>query len=60
MNFVYALTGLGMAVGMYMLPTLIASLRHHNVGGVAIVNVLTGWTVIGWFAALVMACGNRR
>ena len=59
MNVIYTLLGLSMMGGFYMLPTIIAGGRHHNPSGVAIVNVLTGWTVIGWFVALVMACGAR-
>lgn len=61
MSTVFAtLFGVMFLVGWYMLPTIIAGGRHHNVGGVAIVNVLTGWSIIGWFVALVMACGAKR
>lgn len=42
---------------LYMVPTIVASIRKvPNVGGVAVVNLLTGWSLIGWVAALVMAC----
>jgi Superinfection immunity protein len=44
---------------LYFIPLVVAAARSHNVGGVAIVNVLLGWTVIGWIAALIMACGNK-
>jgi hypothetical protein len=57
---IYDLIGFGISVSLYMFPTIIAHLRRHNTGGVAIINVLTGWTVIGWFVALVMACGARH
>jgi len=41
----------------YMLPWAIAATRgKSNHGAVAIVNLLLGWTLIGWVAALVMAC----
>ena len=44
----------------YFLPTFIASARQRpNTGGVFIVNLLTGWLVIGWIVALVMACGTN-
>jgi hypothetical protein len=47
----------GILISLYLIPTFIALLRHHhNVSGVVIVNVLTGWTGRGWIAALVMAC----
>lgn len=43
-------------LGLYFLPTIIAALRHtHNTGGVLLVNLFFGWTVIGWFVALLMA-----
>lgn len=43
-------------VMLYFLPTLVAALRRtHNVGAVFAVNLLVGWTVIGWFAALLWA-----
>jgi hypothetical protein len=44
--------------GLYMLPWAVAATRGKtNSGTVALVNVLLGWTVIGWIAALVMALG---
>lgn len=32
----------------YFVPTVIAMLRRHNVGGVFLVNLLLGWTFLGW------------
>ncbi|GAB3181886.1 hypothetical protein GCM10027060_13650 [Nesterenkonia halophila] len=43
----------------YFIPTAIAMLRRHNVGGVFLVNLLLGWTFLGWVAALVMACWSK-
>ncbi|WP_336921013.1 superinfection immunity protein [Aquipuribacter sp. SD81] len=41
----------------YMLPWAIAATRQRsNVGAIALLNVLVGWTFIGWVAALVMSC----
>jgi len=41
---------------LYWLPTIIAIVRHApSALGVAAVNFLFGWTVIGWFMALVWA-----
>ena len=40
----------------YFLPTIIAILRKkRNAGAVAVLNLLLGWTVIGWIVALVWA-----
>lgn len=42
---------------LYLLPWAVAYSRgKSNHDAIAVVNVLTGWTVIGWIVALVMAC----
>lgn len=44
-------------VGSYFLPAFIAMVRKMpNVGGIVVINLLLGWTGIGWVIALVMAC----
>lgn len=47
----------GLAV--YFIPTIIALARSHNIVGVLLVNLLVGWTFIGWLVALVMACSSK-
>ena len=43
----------------YFTPCIVAAARHKaNIGGVVVVNVLLGWTVLGWVVALVMACSG--
>ena len=47
---------------VYMLPTMNALLRRHaNTGAIATLNVLLGWTVLGWIGAVVwsMTCNVR-
>lgn len=46
---------------LYMLPWAIAEQRRmpNNVA-IALLNLLLGWTIVGWFAALFMACGNAN
>ena len=45
----------------YMLPWAIAATRgKSNAGVIAILNFFVGWTVIGWIASLVMACGAHQ
>lgn len=40
----------------YILPFCVAVVRaHHNAGAILAVNLLLGWTGIGWFAALAWA-----
>jgi ABC-type transport system involved in cytochrome c biogenesis permease component len=46
-----------------ILPTVIALFRkHQNVGAIAAVNLLLGWTALGWVVALVwsLTSGDRR
>jgi hypothetical protein len=40
----------------YLLPLIIALVRKVPAGDVAAMNILLGWTVIGWLLALLMAC----
>lgn len=48
--------GAGIYAFLYLLPTLIASERHaKNSSAIFLINLLLGWTVIGWFAALLWA-----
>ena len=46
--------------GGYMLPWAIAATRRKsNSVAIAVLTALAGWTVVGWFVALVMACGSE-
>lgn len=41
----------------YMLPWAIAATRgRSNMAAIGVLNLLLGWSLIGWIAALVMAC----
>jgi len=53
------LIGLGF---FYFVPALVAHLRRHrNEGAVSVLNLLLGWTVLGWIIALIWACtANTR
>lgn len=51
------LVGGFVATLLYFVPLIVACARSRpNIGGIAIVNLLVGWTVVGWIVALVMAC----
>jgi hypothetical protein len=44
-------------VGVYFIPLIVAIYRHHrNKLAIGILNILLGWTIVGWIAALVWAC----
>lgn len=46
-------------IDLYMAPTIVAALRRHpHLLHVAVVNVLTGWTIVGWIVAIVMAASH--
>jgi len=43
-------------VGLYFIPTIVAMTRKvTNVGSVFVINLLLGWTLVGWAVALAMA-----
>ena len=45
-----------LAPALYLLPTYEAWSRQHvNLAPIALVNLLLGWTLLGWVAALVWA-----
>lgn len=40
---------------MYFLPTIIGR-NKSDAGLIFVVNLFLGWTVVGWFVALIWAC----
>jgi len=47
-------------IAVYVLPTIIASLRHHrSVMAIAVVNILLGWTFVGYLWALIWSLANH-
>lgn len=45
----------------YMLPWAVAASRGKaNSGAIGWLNLLLGWTMIGWIVALAMACGAHQ
>ena len=52
---------LACALVIFLLPTLIAAWkRAPNLGKVVLINLLLGWSMIGWAVALVMSLRHRR
>ena len=50
-----------LALLSYFLPTVVASMRHHaDRGAIFIINLLLGWSLIGWVAALAWASQGLR
>jgi hypothetical protein len=47
-------------IAAYFAPTITALARKvPNRGSVIVVNLLLGWTVVGWVVALAMACRSK-
>ena len=45
---------LALGVGIYFLPAVVALYRtHHNKWAILILNLLLGWTFLGWVGALI-------
>jgi hypothetical protein len=52
---------LALLLGLYFLPTIIALDRGVvNKWSVLVINLLLGWTLIGWAVALAMAVRTQR
>jgi hypothetical protein len=47
---------------IYLLPSIVAALRKHlSEGAIVLVNIVFGWTLLGWLIALIWALtGNTR
>ena len=45
---------------IYFLPSIIAHEKRSFTRAFSSVNLLLGWTVIGWIAALIWACVDER
>lgn len=44
----------------YFTPAIVAACRsHHNGVAIFMLNLLAGWTFVGWVAAAVWACTSR-
>jgi hypothetical protein len=48
------------AVCLYFLPTIIAVARKvRNEASIGVINLLLGWTLVGWVIALAMALRTK-
>lgn len=51
---------LGVCLIVYFMPAIIAH-GKRNAGAIFALNLLLGWTVIGWIAALIWAlCAEKK
>ncbi|MDR3471603.1 MAG: superinfection immunity protein [Devosia sp.] len=48
-------------LGMYVLPTIVAAVRkHRQLAPIALLNLVLGWSVIGWIAAMVWSLTSQQ
>jgi len=57
MWFLFVVVGLA----AYLIPTVIAIMRKkQNIAVIVVINILLGWSFVGWVVALVMALSNDQ
>lgn len=50
-----------LVIGIYLIPTIVAvSRKHLQKVPIILVNILLGWSFIGWVVALVWACTKSK
>jgi hypothetical protein len=55
-SFIVVASLTSVSLALYLLPCLIGCARRApDMGAVAVINILLGWTMIGWVVALAMA-----
>lgn len=46
---------------LYFIPFIVAANKEHpQTGAILVLNILLGWTFLGWVIALVWACTNSN
>ncbi|QQK77618.1 superinfection immunity protein [Salicibibacter cibarius] len=59
--FLLIIIGIAVAIGIYGIPTIIAFTRNHkNKTAILALNILLGWTFLGWVACLVWSLTNDQ
>jgi hypothetical protein len=46
-------------MALFFLPTIVAMSRSHNVLAIFLLNFFFGWTVFGWFWALIWSVTDK-
>lgn len=60
MDFLLLMAVLLVAGLFYFLPTIIALKRdHRNMAPIAVINLLLGWSLIGWVIALAWSLSSN-
>ena len=60
-NIIHAVFGFLVFTLFYFAPTLNARNREHpHYPVIFLVNLLSGWTIIGWFVAIIWSCASIK
>lgn len=60
-EFLIALIIGAVILTLYFIPTLVAMARNiKRLGGVIVVNIFLGWTLLGWVGAFVWAVIEKK
>jgi uncharacterized membrane protein len=51
--------GIILILAIYFLPSIIGS-KHRNSTSIFILNLLLGWTLLGWIVAIIWAVSNDK
>lgn len=47
-------------LAVYLIPSIVSHVRHHrNTTAITVLNILLGWTALGWIIALIWACTDN-
>jgi len=47
---------ISLSAALYLVPVIVAVARHApDIGAIAVINILLGWTFVGWVLALALA-----
>lgn len=61
LQIIFIFLGLGLALPVYLIPSIIATRKKKNSAGAIIaVNLALGWTFLGYLLALVWALTNDK
>jgi hypothetical protein len=57
----FGLSMMLIVMGLYFLPAIISVIRkHHNRMQIILLNLLLGWTFLGWIGALIWSAGTVK
>ena len=60
-GWLLSVLGFVVSLALYFLPTIVASARRSTrTGTVFVIDLLLGWSFLGWIVAMVVAVASNR